>query len=252
MKKWLCLLLAGVLTFSLAACHREQNSATLPTESTGAKQANNTGATQPDNTEVTRPNNTEETQPTDTEATQSDDTEETKPDDKETEESPYAIREVTDNRVKVEGGQKIYDDSSFFSLSFPADWKCLEQQGEDGRNHFFRDPILNENCQLSIRLTGAVYAKERTQDEYLKLLSYSYKNVVIDSITKETIQGLQGTKVVYSHTKDGVNYIGIYYNNCIDGVRLFDIWVNYPADQKDTYESILAAIVDSIVFNQAK
>ncbi len=78
MKKWLCLLLAGVLTFSLAACHREQNSATLPTESTGAKQANNTGATQPDNTEVTQPNNTEETQPNDTEATQSDNLEETK------------------------------------------------------------------------------------------------------------------------------------------------------------------------------
>lgn len=244
MKKWLCLLLAGALTFSLAACHRDQNPDTLPTESTAVKQADNPGATQPDNTEVTKSNNTEETKP--------DDKDEANPDDKETEENPYAFREITDDRVKIKANQKIYEDELFFSLTLPHDWKCFEQQDEDGRSHFFRDPVLGENCQLSIRVTGAVYAKERTQDEYLKLLSYSYKNVVIDFITKETIQGLQGTKIVYSHTKDGVNYIGLYYNNFIDGVRLFDIWVNYPADQKDTYEPILAAIVDSIVFNQAK
>ena len=248
MKKWLCLLLAGVLTFSLAACHREQNSATLPTESTGAKQANNTGATQPDNTEVTRPNNTEETQPTDTEATQSDDTEETKPDDKETEESPYAIREVTDNRVKVEGGQKIYDDSSFFSLSFPADWKCLEQQGEDGRNHFFRDPILNENCQLSIRLTGAVYAKERTPEQYREsLLSMSLQDLVIESITQETVQGYKCMKVVYSYTENGNKFIKVLYNNLIREPRLYNFSIVFPADQKDIYEPIFAAIMDSVV-----
>lgn len=252
MKKWLCLLLAGVLTFSLAACHREQNSATLPTESTGVKQADTPGATQPDNTEVTQPDDREATQSNNTEETKPDDKDETNLDDKETEDNPYALREITDDRVKIENNQKIYEDELFFSLALPQDWKCFEQQGEDGRSHFFRDPVLGENCQLSIRVTGAVHAQERTQDEYLKLLSYSYKNVVIDSITKETIQGLQGSKVVYSHTKDGVNYIGIYYDNCIDGVRLFDIRVNYPANQKDTYEPILVAIIDSIVFNQAK
>ena len=164
----------------------------------------------------------------------------------------YAIREITDDRVKIENNQKIYNDNFFFSLTLPVDWKCLEQQGQDGRSHFFRDPVLGENCQFSLHVTGAEYYHERTQDEYLKLLSYSYKNVVIDSITKETIQGLQGTKVVYSYTKDGVNYIGVFYNNCIDGVRLFDIWVNYPADQKDTYEPIFAAMIDSVLFYPAK
>ena len=76
MKKWLCLLLAGALTFSLAACHRDQNPDTLPTESTGAKQADSTGTVQTESTETAQNENTGATQPNNKEETQPDNKEE--------------------------------------------------------------------------------------------------------------------------------------------------------------------------------
>ena len=164
----------------------------------------------------------------------------------------YVLREITDDRVKIENNQKIYNDNFFFSLTLPVDWKGLEQQGQDGRSHFFRDPVLGENCQFSLHVTGAEYLYERTPEQYREYLSNSHQNLVIDSITKETIQGYQCTKVVYSYTKDETKFINVWYVNLIVGRRLFDFSIIYPADQKDTYEPILAAIVDSVLFYQAK
>ncbi len=243
MKKWLCLLLAGVLLFSLSACRREQN----PTETTGAKQTDSTATTQTENTEAAQTENTNTSQPNNTEVTQPDNTEETKPDDKKDEENPYALREITDDRVKIENNQKIFNDNFFFSLTLPVNWKCLEQQGEDGRNHYFRDPILDEKCQLSIRLTGAEYYHERTLEQYREsLLSRPLQNLVIASITKETVQGYQCIKMVYSYTENGTEFIRVSYNGLIVQPRLYNISIIYPADQKDTYEPIFAAIINSV------
>jgi len=69
MKKWLCMLLAGALVFSLTACHRNQNPDTLPTESTGAKLADSTGTVQTGSTETAQNENTGETTPATQEST---------------------------------------------------------------------------------------------------------------------------------------------------------------------------------------
>ena len=246
MKKIFCCLLAAVLILgTFAGCKKQE---TPPTETTGTAQTESTGATQTESTNATQPDATEATEPDNTEVTQPDATEETEPEQEY--ENPYAIREVTDHRVKVENNQKIYNDDSFFSLTFPVDWKCLVQQGEDGRSYFFRHPELDDKCALNISITGAEYLYARTPEQYREYLSRSCQDLVIDSITKETIQGYPYTKVVYSYTEDGTKLNGIWYNNVIAGLRMFDLRIIYPADQKDIYEPIFTAMMDSVVLKK--
>lgn len=246
MGKIFCCLLAAMLTLgAFSGCKKQ---ATPPTDETREKQANGTGAAQTESTGATKPGNTEVTQPDPTEATQPENKEETATEpQEEVYESLYKIREITDYRVKIENNQKIYNDGSFFSLIFPVDWKCLEQQGEDGRSHFFRDPVLNEKCQLSISVTGAEYLYERTPEQYREsLLSRPLQDLVIDSIAEETFQGYKCMKLVYSYTENDTKFIKISYNNVVAGLRLYSFSIIYPADQKDTYEPIFAWMIHSL------
>lgn len=248
MKKIFCFLLSTVLILgTFAGCKKQ---ITPSTESTGATQTEititqQTEVKQTENNKTTQTESTKSTAPDTTEATQPDNTEETESEQEY--ENPYAIREVTDHRVKIENNQKIYNDDSVFSLTFPVDWKCLIQQGEDGRSHFFRHPELEDKCALTISLTGAEYLYERTPEQYREHLSRSRQDLVIDSITKETIQGYPYTKVVYSYTEDGTKFNIVWYDNVIAGLRMFDLRIIYPADKKDIYEPIFAAMMDSVV-----
>ena len=229
MKKIFCYLLIAALVLGAFAGCKKQN--TPPAESTGEKQTETTGAAQTESTGATQTEGTNATQ-LETEMV-----------------DPYPTLEITDDRVKIENNQKIFDWYPYLSVTLPADWKCYIRQGEDGSNYYFRDPALGDKCQLSARLAEAWTAKDRTAEEYLKLYSSyrSYEDVVVESVTKETVGGLQGTKVVYAYTYEGTRYIGISYDNFVDRLRVFDLQIVYPADQKDTYEPIFTAMIDSAV-----
>ena len=164
-------------------------------------------------------------------------------------EDPYPIREITDGRVIAGEKNQTYKDS-FVSLDFPSGWKCLEQRGEDGRSIYFQDPALGENCQLSLYSTGAIYAYDRTREEYMELFTehYGYKDVVIDSFAKETIQGFPCTKIVYSYTKDNTRFVGTRYDNLIKDLQLYHFRIRYPAEERDTYETVFANAMESVQF----
>ena len=166
-----------------------------------------------------------------------------------TTEDPYAIREITDERVVKSGDKKLFNNGQF-TLRFPNSWKCFTASGEDNVDYYFRDSVMGEKCQLHIDVTFAYLynGKERTQEEYLKSFSRSYENVVIDSVTKETIRGYTCTKVVYSYTEDNTKFIGILYDALIEGPRFYSFRVRYPAEEKETYEKVFAYVLESIQF----
>ena len=165
-------------------------------------------------------------------------------------EDPYAIREITDSRVIAGEKNQTYRDS-FVSLDFPLGWKCLEQWGEDGLFIYFQDPALGEKCQLSIYFAGAtIYTYDYTREDYMAHFSgyYGYKDVVIDSFAKETIQGSPCTKIVYSYTEDNTRFVGTRYDDLIEESRLYHITITYPAAESKTYEKEFAASIESVRF----
>ena len=157
--------------------------------------------------------------------------------------NPYPTLEVTDSRVKTENNQKVFDSYPYFSVAFPADWKCYIRQGEDGSNYYFKDPTLGDKCRLAVGLAESWTAKDRTEEEYRKI----YPSYHLESLTTETIDGLQGQKVVYTYTSDNTEYVTIHYNNYVDNLRAFSLSIVYPAAQKDVYEPIFAAMIESTV-----
>ena len=160
--------------------------------------------------------------------------------------NPYAIHEISADKLTVDGSKKTYTDQGI-TLSVPSDWLALEQHGEDGTTYFFEDPTT-ERCRLSFRVTGSVYAVYRTQAEYLKLFSgWGYENVNILSYTKEKISGYDCTKVVYSYTEDGNAYIGTRYDNVIRGLGMYEFSTVYPAAESERFAKVFESIMDSIV-----
>ena len=164
-----------------------------------------------------------------------------------TTENPYAIREITDGRFVTEGDTKVFNNGQF-KLRVFQNWKCLTASGEDNVVYYFRDPVWGEKCQLYIDVTFTYYYKERTRDEYLESLSRSYENVVIDSFTTDNIHGFPCAKVVFSYTKDNTKFVGIRYINLIEGPRLYDFRITYPAAESEAYEKAFAAIMNSVRF----
>lgn len=167
-----------------------------------------------------------------------------------TTEDPYAIREITDDRVVAGEKYQTYRDS-FISLHFPSGWKCLERWGEDGRFICFQDPVLGENCQLSIYFAGStIYTYNYTRENYMAHFSgyCGYEDVVIDSFAKETIQGFPCTKVVCSYTEDNTRFVGTRYDDLIEESRLYHFTITYPAEESKIYEMEFAAIIESLRF----
>lgn len=249
MKKSSCLILAGVLTFLLVACHRGPN-AESPSDVTDTNThiaSDDTTESKPDVTNATlnvSPSDaTEGTEPKSEEITQR------LPDN--TTENPYAIREITDGTVTVVGDKKVFNNTQL-TLSVPASWKCLTASGEDNVAYYFQDAMMGEKCQLYIDVTFTYYYKERTRDEYLESLSRSYENVVLDSFTTENIHGFPCAKAVFSYTKDNTTFVGIRYVNLIEGPRLYYFRITYPAAERNTYETVFESIIDSIQFMQTK
>ncbi len=145
-KKWLCLLLAGALAFSLAACQRSQNVDT-PSDTTSAN-----AHTSPSNaTEDTKAatNATLSTSPSD--ATEETGTAQNR-------ENPYAIREITDETVVAVGDKKVFNNTQI-TLSIPVDWKCLTASGEDNVAYYFRDAVKGENANFTQMSPSRIFTK---------------------------------------------------------------------------------------------
>jgi len=160
--------------------------------------------------------------------------------------NPYAIHEISPDKITVDGSKKTYTDQGI-TLSVPSDWLALEQHGEDGTIYTFQDPT-SDNCELYFYSTGSVYAAYRTEAEYLALFSgWGYENVNILSYTKEKISGYDCTKVVYSYTEDGNAYIGTRYDNVIRGLGMYEFSTVYPAAESERFAKVFESIMDSIV-----
>ncbi|MBQ3528937.1 MAG: hypothetical protein IJA47_00415 [Oscillospiraceae bacterium] len=164
-------------------------------------------------------------------------------------ENPNPIMEITDGRVTAGEKNQTYTDS-FISLNFPLGWKCLERQGEDGRFIYFQDPVLGENCRVSIYLSVPVYTYNYTKEDYIAHFTgyCEYEDVVIDAYSKETIQGFPCTKIVYSYTEQNTRFVGVRYDDLIEEPRLYHSTITYPAVESETYEKEFAAIIESLRF----
>ena len=232
MKKIFCyLLIAALVLGAFTGCKKQDTSST---ESTGINQTENTEAKQTQSTET---HNTTQTESTET--TEPENTETSQPENENA--NPYPTLEITDSRVKTENNQKVFDSYPYFSVAFPENWKCYIRQGEDGSNYYFQDPVLGDKCRLTVSLAEAWTAKDRTEEEYRKL----HPSRHLESLTTETIDGLQGKKIVYTYTKDGTEYVMISYVNFVDRLRAFSLDIVYPADQKDVYEPIFNEMIAS-------
>ena len=95
-----------------------------------------------------------------------------------------------------------------------------------------------------------MYAYDGTREGYMGHFTgaYGYEDVVIDSFTKETIQGFPCTKIVFSYTEDNTKFIGIWYDSLIDGPQLYIFRIRFPAEESKTYEKEFAAIMNSVRF----
>ncbi|MBE6926731.1 MAG: hypothetical protein E7461_07800 [Ruminococcaceae bacterium] len=159
---------------------------------------------------------------------------------------PYPVHEISADKLTIDGTKKTYKGQNI-TLRVPVDWLALEQHSEDGSAYFFREPTF-DRCQLTFYSTGSQYARERTEAEYLELFSSSERtDVKILSYTKETLSGYGCTKVVYSYTDDGIEYIGTRYDNVITGLCLYDFAITYPVAESERFAPVFESIIDSIV-----
>jgi len=253
MKKFFLWLLIAALFVALTGCKGNQQQLDGTNNTLNTKASQNTTT---ENKEIENTKNTESQQNPATEATENNNTLNTESQQnppteatgsEATEENPYAIREITDERVVITGDKKVFKNTNF-ALSVPLDWKCLTASGEDDVVYYFQDPVLGNKCHLSVSVTFAVFDRNFTLEQYLEILSYYQKNVVIDSFTKEAIQGYECKKLVYSYTEENTKFVGIWYDNVNEGVLLYDISVRYPVSERDTYEAVFESIINSIRF----
>ena len=148
-------------------------------------------------------------------------------------------------KFTVNGDKKTYNGSTF-SITIPADWLTLEQHFEDNGVCYFRHPTIN--CQFRFEPTESVYIRERTEEEYRKMFSYSnLQDLKFISITVEKISGFSCTKVVYSYTSDGVQRTAILYDNIVIGVIMYRFYIYYPAAESEQLAPIFEEMIDSIV-----
>ena len=162
---------------------------------------------------------------------------------------PYALRDIDDDRITIEGDKKTYRDPGLV-LSFPVEWKGLTQSGGDGSSLFFRESEVDTTAGLSVYITLSDYARDWTEAEYLERFSYSDMNdVKIESFTKETLSGYGCTKLVVSYVYMGTEYVQTYYTHIVTGARMYEFTVTCLASEKQELEPVFASIIDSIVLS---
>ena len=243
MRKKLCCFLILIFIFAIfAGC--KQNDAPQISATDGSEPATvpTTKPTDP-TTEATKQPTTEPSQKPTVETTAT-----TAPTEAPTNSTPSGPQKITDGRVAIIEGKRIYNDL-VAKFTLPLDWECLIHQHEDGSLLYFRHPELGENCQLFMNVTGSWHIYDRTKDEYLKYISYGVENVKLEYYEKETLKGYRCIKAVYTYMKDNTEFVNIHYNNIIFGYRKTDFLITYPVSQSDKYKDVFEAIIDSVEFN---
>ena len=160
------------------------------------------------------------------------------------------MHEVKDDRVTVEDSKKTFDHLGV-SVSAPEKWTVMETNADSVYSYYFRDPKLGEDCQFTLSITGSKFLEKRTEAEYLEYLSGmdGYENVKINSFTEEKLGGFGCTKIAFTYSKNDTEYVQVDYQNILIGVRLYSCSIVYPAEEKDTCQSVLEEIVNSVDFN---
>lgn len=232
MRKTVLLLLC--LLFILTACKQPDLTSSNPSDTLSGAES-----TPPDDSQDDPPDDLPDDPPDDPPDTGG--STEDNPDD------PYALHNLADSRLTVDGDKKTYSDSGI-AISVPFDWLCLERNGVNDSWYYFREPTLGEKCELYYHTTTPWDLPERTAEEYYLLFSGpNSTNVKIESLTKETLCGYAYTKVVSSYVSGGIEYIRIDYDCLVAGDRFHDFIVRYPASERDTYGPVFETIMESIV-----
>lgn len=160
----------------------------------------------------------------------------------------YTFHEIADDRITTVGMQKTFRDVGI-AINVPADWRCMELNGEDGSLFSFRPPEWGEKCQFLFYVTGSGYFKERTEEEYLAYLTEEdYEDVSITSFAKEKVNGYEGTKVVFSYSSEDAQWIQTNYDHIVVGVRLYNFKMTCPASESETLRPVLESVLDSVEF----
>ena len=229
MKKLFALCLAFCLIFSLAGCGDSKTSSSgadsTPAASTESKAESSVGSSTESNTES---------------STESD----IDINDMSYPENPYAPHEIEDAEITTTETEKTIKTRSF-TISMPIDWKCLEVYGQDATIYHFSHPTLGDNCKVMFEITGSVYKRDRTQEEYQKSLSRIGEDLKIESFTTGKIGGIDCRKVVSTYSVDGTKLMRIDLDNAVNGPALYGVTTIRPAENEEL-ESVLDDIVKSI------
>lgn len=159
-------------------------------------------------------------------------------------ENPYAPHEIEDAEITTTETEKTIKTRSF-TISMPIDWKCLEVYGQDATIYHFSHPTLGDNCKVMFEITGSVYKRDRTQEEYQKSLSRIGEDLKIESFTTGKIGGIDCRKVVSTYSVDGTKLMRIDLDNAVNGPALYGVTTIRPAENEEL-ESVLDDIVKSI------
>ena len=159
-------------------------------------------------------------------------------------ENPYAPHEITGAEITTTDTEKTIKTRSF-TISMPIDWKCLEVYGQDATIYHFSHPTLGDNCKVMFEITGSVYKRDRTQEEYQKSLSRIGEDLKIESFTTGKIGGIDCRKVVSTYSVDGTKLMRIDLDNAVNGPALYGVTTIRPAENEEL-ESVLDDIVKSI------
>ena len=159
-------------------------------------------------------------------------------------ENPYAPHEIEDAEITTTDTEKTIKTRSF-TISMPIDWKCLEVYGQDATIYHFSHPTLGDNCKVMFEITGSVYKRDRTQEEYQKSLSRIGEDLKIESFTTGKIGGIDCRKVVSTYSVDGTKLMRIDLDNAVNGPALYGVTTIRPAENEEL-ESVLDDIVKSI------
>ena len=240
MKKLFALCLAFCLIFSLAGCGDSKTSSSgadnTPAASTESKVESNVGSSTESSTESNTESNTESSAESAVD-----------PDDMSYPENPYAPHEITGAEITTTDTEKTIKTRSF-TISMPIDWKCLEVYGQDATIYHFSHPTLGDNCKVMFEITGSVYKRDRTQEEYQKSLSRIGEDLKIESFTTGKIGGIDCRKVASTYSVDGTKFVRIDLDNAVNGPALYGVTTIRPAENEEL-ESVLNNIVESIKFS---
>lgn len=135
-------------------------------------------------------------------------------------------------------------------FDYPSDWTIKENPTEDISYISFysfdsRDKPVFWYSNGEAGLTDF----DRTEEDYKTLLSESYTDIDITDLTKTTIDGYDGIKLMFTYTLKDEEYVMTQYETVI-GYASFRFNYTFPIQKSTENESILETIISSIKFTR--